>query len=62
MIVPTVPPIAATVENWTKTAGEKPTAAKEDRIPDPTPRIPSALPCRAVICELRPEREPVENR
>lgn len=56
---PTSPPMAATPANWTMTSGGNPTATREVRTPDPTPRIPSALPCRAVVCDPRPEREPV---
>ena len=44
MIAPTVPPIAATPANCASTSTGKPTAARDARIPDPTPRIPSALP------------------
>jgi hypothetical protein len=44
MIAPTVPPIAATPANCASTSGGKPTAAREARMPEPTPRIPSALP------------------
>jgi hypothetical protein len=44
MIDPIVPPIADTAANCTKTAGGKPTAAKEESIPELTPRIPSMLP------------------
>jgi hypothetical protein len=51
MIAPTVPPIAATPANCASTSGGKPTAARDARIPEPTPRIPSALPWRAVACE-----------
>jgi hypothetical protein len=48
IIEPTVPPMAATPANWARTAGGKPTAANEDKIPELTPRIPKALPCLAV--------------
>ncbi len=61
MIVPTVPPIVATAANCASTSGEKPTAAREARIPEPTPRIPSVLPWRAVACEDRPDNEPSGN-
>ena len=44
MIVPTIPPIVATVANRTSTSGGKPTAAREARIPELTPRTPSAFP------------------
>lgn len=57
-IVPMVAPIADTLANWTSTAGGKPTAASEDRMPEPTPRIPNMFPCLAVACEPRPESDP----
>ena len=59
MIAPTVPPIAATPANCASTSRGKPTAAREARMPEPTPRIPSALPWRAVACEAKPESEAV---
>lgn len=58
MIAPTVPPIAATAINWARTSGGNPTAAREARIPELTPKMPSTLPWRAVVCDANPEREP----
>lgn len=43
-MVPMVPPIAATPANCASTAGGKPTAARDARIPEPTPNIPKAFP------------------
>ena len=57
MIAPTVPPILATAANCASISGGKPTAAREARMPEPTPRIPSVLPCRAVVCDARPDNE-----
>jgi hypothetical protein len=62
MIVPTVPPTVATAANCASTSGGKPTAAREARIPELTPRIPSTLPWRAVACEERPDKEAGANR
>ena len=48
MTPPIVPPMAATPMNCVSRAGGNPTANRDARIPDRTPRIPSALPWRAV--------------
>jgi hypothetical protein len=55
--VPMPPPKAARPANCTNTSAGKPTAAREASIPDPTPSMPRTLPCRAVACEPKPERE-----
>ena len=52
-------PAPATPANCMRTSGEKPTARRDARMPDETPRIPRMLPCRAVCCEASPEMEPV---
>jgi len=55
------PPIAATPANWAITSGENPTAPNEARTPELTPSMPSALPCLAVVCEPKPESEPMHK-
>jgi len=61
IIEPMVPPTADTAVNWASTAGGNPTAAKEDRMPEPTPRTPRTLPWRAVTCDPKPDREAERN-
>jgi hypothetical protein len=62
MKIPSIAPIPATPPNCARTAGANPTAAKDDRIPVPTPSIPRMFPCRAVAWEARPERDPMHRR
>ena len=57
IIEPMVPPTAETAANCARRAGGKPTAANEDKMPEPTPNMPRTLPCRAVAWEARPESE-----
>ena len=59
--LPIALPAPATAANCNKTSMGKPTAARDARIPELTPRIPSKLPRRAVAWEARPEIEPIEN-
>jgi hypothetical protein len=54
--------MAATPPNWTKTSGEKPTAAKEARIPELTPNMPRIFPCRAVAWDASPDNDPMQRR
>lgn len=46
--LPRILPIPATAPNWVRVAGENPTASKEARIPEVTPRIPKILARLAV--------------
>lgn len=52
-------PTPATPMNCASTSGGKPTAAKDARIPELTPSIPSAFPCLAVAWEASPDIEPI---
>ena len=56
--LPRILPMPARLANCISTSGEKPTAARDASIPEPTPKIPRKLPRRAVNWEARPESEP----
>lgn len=60
--LPKIPPIPATPANCISTAGGKPTAASDARIPELTPNIPRIFPCRAVAWEANPDKEPMHRR
>lgn len=59
--LPASVPRVARVPNCVSTSGEKPAARRLARTPEPTPSMPSMLPRRAVVCEARPEREPMQR-
>lgn len=59
MYSPTMLPTPATPTNCASTSTGNPTAARDARMPELTPKIPRAFPCLAVAWEARPEMEPV---